>query len=196
MKIIDEVVLPRRAVPQPSPALSAGGDCAACVLGGLLQKSVQEVYTELYKGNPEAPSRIETVQALQRALSFGLLTRLITTTPVWPTPEYYLAFGPSGYLHNIEWFSYTQMALEAGYYGISPVVFDRTGNGGLCPPPTDHVVLLCGVREISLPAHPKSSKIEHQVLLSCSASKAEEWVEVRELLTTRGAYNTIWAKPA
>jgi hypothetical protein len=196
--VTDEYLLPRRVVPQPQPHLSPGGDCAACVVAGLLGMGVPEIYDELYEGKPQAPSRPETMKALHRAMGKGLLKRLVTTTPTWPTSEYYLAFGPAGYLHNLEWFAYATMAMEAGYYGIASVVFHKTGNGGQCPPPTDHLVLLCGVREVRVEVREGAYRIDQQVLVSCSAksSPAEEWVEVRDFLTNRGGYNAIWAKPA
>jgi hypothetical protein len=38
------VILPRRVKPQPVPGIVEGGDCGACVLGGLFDLSVEEVY--------------------------------------------------------------------------------------------------------------------------------------------------------
>lgn len=198
MTVVEETVLPRRVVPQPQPHVSVGGDCAACVVGGLLDLTVLEVHERLCDGDPTAPSRPETLRVLHRAHAEGLLSRLVTVTPVWPTPDYYMAFGPSGYLHSLEWFGYARMAMEAGYYGVASVVFDQTGSQGKCPPETDHLVLLCGVREIPRSVGEGAVRIDQEVLVSCSArsSPDEEWVEVREFLTRRGGYNAFWARPA
>jgi hypothetical protein len=168
------------------------------VIAGLLRKTVSEVYAEIYEGNPQAPSRPDTVRALHRAKSLHLIHRLVETTPIWPTSEDYLAFGPAGYLHNLEWFAYATMAMEAGYYGIASVVFGKTGSRGTCPPATDHLVLLCGVREVSVEVREGVHRIDQQVLVSCSAKSSpdEEWVEVRDFLTNRGGYNAMWAQPA
>jgi len=108
-------------------------------------------------------------------------------------------FGPSGYLCVSEWFGYMQMAMEAGHYGIASVVYDKTGAAGKIPPETDHVVLLCGIRE-RLEPHPTvegAGVYVREILVSCSAKSSpdEEWVEVREFLTERGGYNVILVKP-
>jgi hypothetical protein len=194
---INKIVLPRRVVPQPQLSLSPGGDCAACVLAGIFDKTILEVYEQLYKGAGGAPSRPDTMCALHCAKVLGWVSRLVTDTPVWPIPDEYLAFGPAGYLHNLEWFAYATMAMEAGYYGVASVVFNKTGSRGQCPPPTDHLVLLCGVREVPVEVREGVRRIDQQVLVSCSAktSPDEEWVEVRDFLTNRGGYNAMWVRP-
>lgn len=195
--VTEQVVLLRRALKQPQPHISPGGDCAACVVGGLLDMTVQEIYSTFQGGDAEAPSRPETVKTLHHARMEGFLDRLITDTPVWSTPDYYMAFGPAAYLHNLEWFAYVRMAMDGGYYGVANVNFDQTGNGGKCPPTTDHLVLLCGARTVRIPQN-KGARLEDQVLVSCSAKSSpdEEWVEVRDFLLNRGGYNTLWARPA
>lgn len=198
-QVLYEVVLPLRVVPQPTPSLSPGGDCGACVLAGLLGTTVEEVYAQFAGGRADAPSRFEMENIVSQALRSGRLDRVVTGVPFWPTRSSYLAFGHSGHLSFPEWFEYVRMALDGGYYGISSVNFEQTGAGSDVPPDTDHVVLICGAREVSIP-HEKlpASRIEREVLVSCSARSGPdlEWVEVKEFLAKRGGYNVILVRPA
>ena len=196
--IRDSVVLPLRVRPQPQPHLAEGGDCAACVLGGLLGLEVPEVYDQILDGKLEATSRPEWEEMLQNAEQEGTVSRVILDVPFWNFPTYYGAFGPSGYLNFPEWFRYVRMALEAGYYGVASVVYDKTGASGEIPPATDHVILICGAREVEVP-HPTlpSSTIQNEVLISCSAKSSpdEEWVNTKQFLVERGGYNIMLVKP-
>jgi hypothetical protein len=194
----DEIILPLRTHPQPQPSIVSGGDCAACCFAGLCGIRPDKVYERIFEGEAEAPSRVETEGFLHTARQLGLIRRFVTDVPTWPVPDYYMAFGPSGYVNFDKWFNYLWMAMEGGYYGLASVVFDKTGPEGKIPPDTDHVVLLCGAREVEVP-HPTlpSSRIVSEVLVSCSAksSPKEEWVPVREFLSQRGGYNVILVKP-
>lgn len=51
-----EVVLPRRAVPQPQPPVNPGGDCGACVFAGLTGLSFDTIYDRFLKEVP--PGRV------------------------------------------------------------------------------------------------------------------------------------------
>ncbi len=100
-------------------------------------------------------------------------------TPSWEVPH--------------EWFGYVTMAIDAGYYGLCSVSYDK--KGPLVE--TDHIVLICGVREVGVP-HPtlKSTRIDPQLLVSCSSKHPEgKWEGVEEFLTTRGGYNILLARP-
>lgn len=196
MNVRDKVVLERRTRRQPQPHVREGGDCAACMLAGLMEMDIDEVYEHVLVGET-GTSRVEMQKVLEMADLSGQL-RVITDIPQWSVPSYYMAFGPSGYVSHPEWFRYVRMALEAGYYGICSVCFDQRGSGGQIPPETDHVVLVCGARTVEVP-HPtlKASRLDNEILVSCSAKSSpdDEWVEVREFLLKRGGYNVILAKP-
>jgi hypothetical protein len=196
----EEVVLPRRVVPQPQPFVVPGGDCGACVLAGILETSVTRVYEDIYRGRKEALSRPELENVLREIERKGLLDRLVIDVPLWPPSwRMSLAFGHAGHLSFPEWFAYVRMAMDAGYYGIASVIFDRSGVGTKVPPNTDHVVLICGARTVEVPLDhmPGVSRFDEEVLVSCSArsSPNEEWVEVRDFLATRGGYNLILVRP-
>ena len=195
--VTEENVLPRRVVPQPQPALNTGGDCGICVFAGITGLSLKDVYSRFFPSG--APSRNEMLTALQAARREDLIARVIDDVPIWNLADYYMAFGAGGYLYTLEWFQYIRMAVEAGYYGIASVVFAKTGAEGAIPPPTDHVVLLCGARERFVPhaTIEGAGRYDCEVLVSCSAksSPVEEWVEVKTFLTERGGYNAILVRP-
>lgn len=197
-EVQDQIVLPLRSHPQPQPHLAEGGDCAACCIAGICGIRPHQVYENLMNGEVSSPSRPDMEPILRTAQMHGLIRRFNTDVPRWPVPDYYMAFGESGYICANEWFRYLWMAFEGGYYGLASVVYDKTGSQGKIPPDTDHMVLLCGAREASVP-HPtmSASRIEYQLLVSCSAKSTpkEEWVEAREFLAQRGGYNVILVKP-
>ena len=197
-KIREEINLPLRVHPQPQPHLSPGGDCAACCIAGLCGIRPEQVYSRLMDGRVEPPSYPEYRQILEQALQLGLIRRYNTDVPFWTVPHYYMAFGPCGYISHPEWFRYLWMAFEAGYYGLASVSFNKEGSRGQVPPRTDHIVLLCGARQLEIP-HPTlpGARIEDQVLVSCSAksSPKEEWVPAQDFLSQRGGYNVILVKP-
>lgn len=195
----EEIVLPRRVVPQPQPFITKGGDCGACVLGGLLGLTVGEVYD---RTRPEDRSFCRPIfeSLLMIAKIEGLLDRLILDVPIWFQRKATMSFGLQGHMAFTEWFSYVRMAIEAGYYGICEVSFDQEGPQGKYPPETDHVVLICGVREVQIPLETMKgcSRTDCEILVSCSArsSPDEEWVEVQSFLSNRGGYNIMLARPA
>lgn len=185
----DEVVLPRRAVPQPRPAVCAGGDCGACCLGGLLGLPIPAVYHRLRK-DAEAFTFHDMRQALWSA--GGMLDRIVEETPIWVPCRWPRApWGIPGPDLVPHWFGYLRMAVDAGYYGLAEVHHA----GGGYPEETDHWVLLCGAREVEPP--PGGGAILQQVLVSCPASSPEgRWVDAGDLLLKHGAYSALLARPA
>lgn len=192
-----EVVLPLRVVPQPQPHLNPGGDCSACVIAGLLGLSVEEVYVKLGDGAPTGLTYYCRKRILERAQKMGIVDRLVFAVPLWPSAMGgHLPFGPSGHLAAREWFDYVRMAIDAGYYGIASVQFEKTGASFNVPPETNHAVLLCGVRERAVPVA-LGHRIDSEVLVSCSSKSSPdlEWVEVQEFLAQRGGYNIQLVRP-
>lgn len=190
------VILPRRVLPQPKPAISPGGDCAACSLGGLLGfLSVQEVYEKFSSGLARGTTWSEARDRLYEAKAEGLIDRLVTDVPVWP-PEWQakMTWGLPGWSMSLEWFAYMTMAFDAGYYGLTSI-----SHKGLGPVThTDHSVLLCGVREREEPVIVEGKKLANKIiqelLVSCS-SKGDYWVEVNEFLERSGGFNVLLARP-
>jgi hypothetical protein len=193
-----EVVLPLRVVPQPQPSLNPGGDCSACVIAGILGLRVEDVYEDLGRGAPRGLTYYCRRELLERAKSRGLIDRLVLAVPLWPNSmDGYLAFGHQGHLFCTEWFDYMRMALDAGYYGIASVQFEKTGAGTAMPPETNHAVLICGVRERRVPLSQGACRTDNEVLVSCSSKSSPdlEWVEVQEFLAQRGGYNVQLVRP-
>lgn len=185
----DEVVLPRRAVIQPLPAVFSGGDCGACVLAGLGGFSIGEVYARFtHKGVP----RPFTWGGFRRALTLmyarGLLDRVLLDPPLWIPVARDREWGITGWSVAEEWFGYVRLALDGGYYGVCVVDLERKGPLASI----DHAILIRGVRELegaSLPVN--------QILVSDPARRDEdEWSEVGAFLRRRGGFNILLARPA
>lgn len=145
-----EVVLPRRAIPQPQPAINPGGDCGPCCLAGIFGLSVSDVYARLNKDEQRGFSYMGMYYALYQAMSEGLATHIVADVPTWDRPASTMLFGNPGWCSNLAWFRYVTMAIQAGYYGLAAVAHDRTGP--LSPTVGDHWVLICGARTRTVPA--------------------------------------------
>lgn len=184
--------LPRRVISQPKPALHTGGDCSACVLGGLLgMATVDEVYAHFHGGTPTTFSRWEMQAAVEQAWQDELLLGIITDTPSWGVVPRAGIWGNPGSGQADKWYAYVHLAIEAGYYGIASVVYEKTG------PPADsnHMVLICGARETAVPVN-GGERLDQQILVSCSAAHpGGKWVGVIEFLEKWGGFCVILAKP-
>jgi hypothetical protein len=185
-----ELVLPKRAIPQPQPHVSPGGDCGACVLAGLTSLGVEEVYSSLCDGK-YALSYFEMRQALLRAEGRDLLDRVMTQYPSWPQCRYdgQGEWGLTGWHQSLSWWHYLRLGIDGGYYGVATVNYAKQGpfQGA------DHWVLLCGVQYIEV-----GNARRCNVLVSCSAKSSpdEEWVESHEFLRYRGGFNMMLARPS
>lgn len=202
MTVEFEVVLPRRAVPQPLPFLHPGGDCGACCLAGLLGTTVEEAYNVACH-KPEDHVSVGSGPGMRTALdlleSVGLLDRAVLDIPYWNEPDVFSWFGRPGWGSFDAWFRYLRMALDAGYYGIAPVVHNHTGPVA----DIDHVVLLVGARFrwVANPNDPSEGGRmgEEMVLVSDSSrtppSVPELWIHPREFLMRWGGYSLYLARP-
>jgi hypothetical protein len=190
-----DVVLPRRVVPQPTPELVSGGDCGACVLGGLFGIQVADVYDQLCYKERKPISSQAMRYALHAADAQGFADRVITDPARWPRDAegYVDEFGHLAGMDCLKWWTYLRLGFDAGYYGVTEVDMDKRGpyGGG-----TNHWIMLVGARYIYTPKEGGGS-IDHHVLVSCSSSKTpdEEWVDVGDFLRMRGGYNLLLARP-
>lgn len=191
----DLVELPRRVVKQPTPELSPGGDCGACVLAGLLNLSIEDVYARLHeKGVPHHFGHTSMVEALRRAYyDLKLIDRYVTRTPHWPIWDARRAWGDASWLQSMEWREWLTMAFDAGYYAIAqvravhePMMFE-----------TNHWVLYCGTRtKWDGPPGARHSG-ETQLLVSDSGRTKphEAWFELGPHLKERGGFACLLARP-
>jgi hypothetical protein len=182
-------------VPQPTPEIFSGGDCGACVLGGLFGLAVEDVYVQLCDGKVRPISHLQMRSALHEAERRGYADRIVVEPARWPrSAEGY--FDDFGYLASkdcINWWTHLRLAFDAGYYAIAEVDSNRGGPVAS----TDHWVMLAGVRQ-RWPADGSSDSTIHQdVLVSCSSRKTpdEEWVDSGEFLQKRGGFNALLARP-
>jgi hypothetical protein len=83
------------------------------------------------------------------------------------------------------------MAIDAGYYGAT--IINTTGGAHDMG---NHWVMICGARNRGPTAY--NNTITGEVLISDSRSgiyPEVEWVEVSELLKTRGGYESLFVRP-
>jgi hypothetical protein len=193
MKFENVVVLPRRVVAQPKPAIVKGGDCGACVIGGLLGVSVKEVYA-LRTREPKAFSHYDMYHALKDAMGRGALDRFISDAPTWVGPSSKRCFGDASWENALKWFDWVRMGLDGGYYGIMNYNFKGCGPGS----DPDHVVLVVGARRVRVELKNAAFRLDNQLLISCSSTVTEPefWIDVRKLLMVHGGYNLFLARPS
>ena len=84
-------VLPRRVIQQPEPLLSPGGDCGACVAGGVIvgqtnpgRLAVEKAY-KMRDGDegPKSVSRYKMIEILNEARHQGMVEDYIEDIPMW-----------------------------------------------------------------------------------------------------------------
>lgn len=194
-----EIVLPRRVIPQPTPFIVEGGDCGACVLGGVLGLSVEQVYDDLCEKRDSI--HYSQMQRLLRVADSRRLARgYCDDPPIWlpfGSGAGFFTFGLASWQMTGAWFRYLTMAFEAGYYAIAGV---NHGKGGPLSHGRDHWVLLCGARM----RFEKHSTMEGcgsfstEILVSCSSRSTpdEEWVGANEFLRHRGGLDVLLVRPA
>jgi hypothetical protein len=188
---MSEVVLPRRVIPQPSPFMVQGGDCGACVLGGIFGLSVPETYERFITsrfGKLQSFCWENIVDALNDAERKGLADRAVVQVPIWPIDTQWMTWGLVGANQYFAWQAYLRMAFDAGYYAIAGISIDGKGAAAYGP---DRWVLLCGWRP-----SPEGTVLD-EILVSCSARHPEgRWVKSRDFLQQQGGYNVLLARPA
>jgi hypothetical protein len=190
-----EIILPKRVVPQPQPPLNPDGDCGACVLAGLLDVTVEEVYKR--KGEIKPFSWHSLHKVVGEAFWNGELDRFVSKTPFWPNPDALRGFGDPGWMSNLEWYDYVRMGLDGGYYGL--LNYNMDGGGPFAM--SDHFVMVVGAREREVPndATPNSTGtvILRELLISDSSTRREGlyWVDHWKMLRENGGYNIMLARP-
>lgn len=196
-----EIIRPQRSLPQPNPGVRKGGDCWACVIGGMTGLSVAEVYTDLNEGNHNASlSCIPSV--LYAAMDKDLVQWFYDETPYWPS-EHHREFGDPAIIQRLGWISWVHMALGAGYVGYASVSHNgldltkeyKDSTAGYIGGRTNHAVMICGIRKRLEPHKTMKgcNRILHDILVSCSASHPDgKWIEVDDFLINYGGFNPIW----
>lgn len=185
MLVAAEKFLQRRSLRQPSPFICPGGDCGGCALGGVLGLTVPELYEKFNTTGLTHAGELD--RCLRQALTYGYADRALDFyVDVHGWTKHWPCFGRPAYLASLEWFRVLAMAIDAGYYGLAEVSYDRAGG-----PDTNHWIALCGYRtEGSV----SGKTITGEVLMSCSV-KGEEWIEARHFLQTMGGYAARWVRP-
>lgn len=203
--VMQEIILERRSLSQPSPYIVNGGDCGACVLSGLLNISVKEAYTlhQVPDNMPkEHPFSLYTMKKTLEMLSPPFSSNFIHTVteiPIWPF-DYLLptqsSFGLLGLTMFCSWKNYLIAMLHGGFYGVTQVFNNghfqlNHDNSVNAYPLTNHWVIICGWRNAKI-----NNSFEDQILISNSASNSpkEEWIEIQHFLKHWGGFNCMYVK--
>jgi len=163
------------------------------VLGGIFDISVEDAYDRIKGERKSITGSWEMGRCLRVASMLGLADRIIDESAQWPDVhgKIYKAFGRPSWLESLPWFMYVRAMIDAGYYGIAEVEYER--RGGI---DTNHWVMICGARTEGAV---NGKTLTGDVLVSCSARSSgmqDEWVEAGEFLKQRGGYNILFARPA
>ncbi len=191
------VILPRRVRAQPLPFVAKGGDCGACVLGGVLDWDIEDVYEKFGEdGKPTNYTWPGMRDVLYRAHMDGALDRIIVDPPIWPHGySAQLLWGYPGWTMARDWFQYVLMAMDAGYYGLA--VVDHASRGH--KQPGDHFVMIVGARMRYEDLKGSAQGVLQEILISNSSTRAkkpEEWVSVDVFLETWGGFNAFLVRPS
>jgi len=204
-----KIVLPRRVIQQPTPQINEGGDCGACVIGGLLYdggdatSQVAKIYVTYCKSKPDSISQPRMLAILHEVKARGLIEDFNHWVPMWQRPDSMSQFGSPGWTMALQWYDYIKIVIRAGYYGMAMVTSAGRGNHA----DLDHWVLICGFRQREIPnPHTRNSKdpkmrestiITQEILISNSSTKAknERWIEARDFLKRFGGFNAILVLP-
>lgn len=184
----NEVILPRRAAPQPVPHLNSKGDCGPCCLASVIGETPQQIYASYFNSVPQGLTYYDLSVVLQAALREKKLDRLVLEHPQWSVSLNQQVFGSPAWLVSKEWFAWVRMALDAGYYAFALVSMDQRGPVVL----PDHYMLICGAREVEVSA----TLWVEEILVSCPAGFPEgRWFEARPFLMRYGGFNCFLARP-
>lgn len=182
-----------------------GGDCGACVLSGVIERPVPEVYDLVDAARTQAMGKPHSLSyycmaAFLRRYQGDLFVEAILEHPQWHCMPsgWDLTFGNPAHMQSMGWVPYVRMALRAGFYGLALVDMKKAGPIGHGP---DHWVMVCGYRErteekTGTDGKPWTSWHE-EILVSNSARSqpAEEWVDVHDFLRSWGGFNLFLVRP-
>ena len=190
-----ELILPRRSPKNPTPCISPGGDCGACVLSGLIGIPVKDIYRIIRENDNVSPFGLSDMHgAVWYLKSANKIQQMITDYPIWIEHFFRFPFGLQSQMMSLPWFNYIRMALEAGYYPICEV---NMKGKVLEVHETDHWVLICGIRTKLGKKRGVGQCIDNEVLISDSARTMpdERWIEINDFLMNFGGFQNILIKP-
>lgn len=205
MMELRDVVLPRRAVPQPHPTVCPGGDCGACCIAGVLGISVAEAYdlqdkdcrASTAKDVPVPFSWYSMIHALKcYETGYPLHDGVLDSAPLWPweISGAQTTMGLTSWVQGSAWWNYVRMGLCGGFYGVCHM--DIEGKGPLSS--HNHWVVICGARIVRVPIEsvPGAARLDSQILVSCSARYPDgQWRDTFEFLEKYGGFNIVMVRP-
>ena len=176
-----------------------GGDCGACVLGGLAGLSVPGAYG-IGKPNGASTFSISDMQAaLMMLQDHDALDRIVDEPPTWIQHVHsgHSSFGFTALSMAPMWYEYMRLAIDAGYYGLVTISFEPFhSKEGETYFGSNHWVLIKGCRFHWVPLESgKGSRGAEEILVSCSV-KGDYWMPVREFARLHGGSYLLLARPA
>ena len=219
--LLSEIILPLRVNPQALPALWKGGDCGACVLGGIFNLPTQAVYEQIQRAVYEdyyeqewTEARSFTPQCMEKALRVaekqGLATDIRTQPQHFVRERDYVSrcFGEYPEHHAKQWHEAVTVHLEAGYYAIVMVnmmgesYYSHKDDGTILVNAGDHWQIIVGARtrrvERILDSGTRTWSTVREVLTSCSSTRTpdEEWTEAADFIRRKGGFHPYFVRPA
>lgn len=203
------VEVDRHSARQPSPSLNSGGDCGLCCISGVLGHGTEFV-REAYRLAYDSPDTIRALSlpCMTKALSnlhhqHGLIEDL-ADYPVQPRVGFGRGVSPWGYpgdqLFN-EWLHQLRTHLEAGYVGVTEILFSGGGRttADFKYRGSDHWVLLIGAKSVYWEKRDEQGKFQFggwdkYVKVSCSV-KGDYWVDIQDFLTQYGGFHVLFVRP-
>jgi len=160
--------------------IATGGDCGACCIGAVANKSVAEVYNEVYGEVRNGLDYDDIIRALKH---YDFEFDVALPKDLRPTAERWKQFGNPSWFNFISWCDNAYGKINAGYVGIAQV---NINGKGCLEDFTDHWVIINGITY----GESGAGKIVH---VSCPSNRVHD-MPAKDFLRFHGGYNAIWVK--
>lgn len=163
--------------------LNPRGDCGPCVIGSVANKSVLQVYEEVFGEIKDGLCYDDVIKSLEHyniEYCAELPINELRSHPRWKQ------FGEPGWFNWNSWFNNAMSKSSKGWVGLSQVCFN--GNAPI-EEHTNHWVIIQKAEDAG-----NEFFDDKKVFISCP-TKGEFVLQAKHFLKNYGGYNTIWVNP-